>query len=354
MASVHVAADDPLVADLLLASLELVGEAGGWVAPGTTICAVDGQLHIESARTIGPLLRIPEQLWVSVDDVSWDTTDSTLGIQAIPDDMGELEVPMLYLQVALHNACGKLLWLRATHPVLADDFPSDVTEALRTWVPGFRASSRTDVDVLLANRCFHIARSSDRAPRRMLIPIVDLLNHHGDGAVGDARHAAQGLSFDVDISQPFATPECALDYGMARDALETAAAYGFLDQSATHAHSASVSFAYPEIGTVSISGANREPDGQRGPVRAQVTDAGTELNRLTFRAGDKQAMLDDVIAATGWSPKQAAGVIEACAEANIERLDMLERASDKAPESRSAALIAAAARVQRQNITLSR
>ena len=127
-------ADDPLVADLLGGTIELVREAGGFVAPITRLVERGGQLSIESSAAAGePLLRIPREAFVRVDRVEWSQDGDRIVIEQAPDDCGALEWEMLYLQVALHNACGKLAWMQRTHPSL----PSSKEESsASTFSPG--------------------------------------------------------------------------------------------------------------------------------------------------------------------------------------------------------------------------
>jgi hypothetical protein len=221
-------AGDPLVADLLSGTIELIREAGGYVAPSTVIIERAGQLSIESSAPAGePLLRIPRTAFVRVDRVAWSKDDDRIVIAQVPDDCGDLEWELLYLQVALHNACAKLAWMGRTHPSLDPGLADDLIEVVRVIVPSFRSPQMDAIDLLWANRCFRIPMADDAEPERVLIPIVDLLNHHGQGAVGDW----DGGAFAVSAQMPYGTAECALDYGMDRDPLEMAVVYGFADPS---------------------------------------------------------------------------------------------------------------------------
>ena len=227
MAHPLVDADDALVADLLAATLEIVREAGGFIAPTTRLVERHGQLSIESSADDGsPMLRIPRECFVRVDRVTWAEQEGRMVIVDVPDDFGDLETEMLYLQVALHNACGKLEWMTATHPALDPSLPDDLVEAVQQLIPSFRNPMMAATDVLWANRCFRIPMSEGAAPERVLVPLVDLLNHHANGAVGDWT----GEDFGVATTKPFGTSEAALDYGMNRDALEMAVVYGFADR----------------------------------------------------------------------------------------------------------------------------
>ena len=219
---------DPLVADLLAGTFELIRDAGGYVAPSTIIIERAGQLSIESSALDGDaLLRIPRAAFIRVDRVTFSLDHDRIVIAQVPEDCGELEWELLYLQVALHNACDKLAWMRRTHPSLDPGLPVDLIEAVRRAVPSFRSPQMDAVDLLWANRCFRIPLTDQGSSERVLIPLVDLLNHHAEGAVGDWN----GEAFEVAARLPFGTAQCALDYGMDRDPLEMAIVYGFIDPS---------------------------------------------------------------------------------------------------------------------------
>ena len=221
-------ADDPLIADLLAGTIELVREAGGFIAPTTRLVERAGQLSIESSAVAGELLlRIPREAFVRVDRVEWSQDGDRIVIEQVPDDCGALEWEMLYLQVALHNACGKLAWMQRTHPSLDPGLPEDLVDAVRAIVPSFRTPQIGAIDLLWANRCFRLPMKAGGPPERVLIPIVDLLNHDADGATGDW----DAESFQVATAPAFGTSECALDYGMERDAMEMAVVYGFAGSS---------------------------------------------------------------------------------------------------------------------------
>jgi hypothetical protein len=222
-------AESSFVADLLAGTLEVIREAGGFIAPTTRLTERQGQLSLDSTADDGlPLLRIPRECFVRVDRVTWAEQDGRMVIVDVPEEFSDVETEMLYLQVALHNACGKLEWMQRTHPSLDPDLSADLVDAVRALIPSFRNPMMAATDVLWANRCFRIPMAADAAPERVLIPVVDLLNHHTGGAVGDWT----GEDFQVSTSKPFGTNECALDYGVNRDALEMAVVYGFADDTA--------------------------------------------------------------------------------------------------------------------------
>ena len=218
-------ADDPIVGELLASTLGLVLEAGGRVNPGITLVARNGQLHVECSAPDGQLVSIPEAVFIRIDRFAFLNDDDRIVIDAVPEDATDTELELAYTTVALHNQCNKLAWMRETHPSLRPDLSPEVVDAVRAIIPSFRDHEYDLVEIFWSNRCFKIDLGD--GPERVLVPIVDLLNHHTQGAVGNWEHNV----FSVDVQRPFGTNECALDYGMDRDALQFAVVYGFLDAS---------------------------------------------------------------------------------------------------------------------------
>ena len=311
--STMVDADDDLVGDLLAATIELVLEADGSIDPRARLVARDGQLSITGAD--GPLLRVPRAAMVRVDRVTWGADPDRVEILDTPDDIGDVELQLLYVQAALHNQCGRLPWLARTHPAVAD-LPAPLVAAVRRVVPSFRAPMITPLDLLWANRCFRIPLD-DGPAERVLVPLVDLLNHHADGAAG----SWDGVAFSVDARRPFGGDECALDYGMDRDAMELAVVYGFADASAHVAHTAPMTVDVPGVGEVS-------------------------LDRMTFDVTDPGLPLRQVEAASGWDREDCAAVVQAVAESSLGDLQAIEVESAAAPGSGAARTLADAARHQ--------
>ena len=152
---------------------------------------------------------------------------------ALPDDATGLEVELLTLQVAFHNARGALPALVRTHPGVAPDLCADVVDAVRALRPDFRVHAASPVDLFWTARAFRVLVDPGGTLEPVGVPLIDLLDHHADGAT--PMLTADG--FDVPVRTPIGS-SCRLDYGRERDALDLAIVYGFADTSATIAHSA--------------------------------------------------------------------------------------------------------------------
>lgn len=223
----HVDADDDLVADLLAGTVEAVVETGGWLHPAVRFVVRDGQAHVECDAPEGePLLRVPREAFIRVDRVQWSDSAEALEFDSIPDGFTPTEVELLVLQTAFHNACRKIPWISRTHPVLAPDLGTEVIEAVRAIHPGFRQHQMTAAEVFWSTRAFRMALGEDVSNEKVVVPLIDLLDHDHRGATGSWT----GDTFEVANAHPLGTDECRLDYGHERDVIEMAIVYGFVDE----------------------------------------------------------------------------------------------------------------------------
>ena len=217
-------ADDELVADFLAGTVEAVLEGGGRLHPALRIIARDGDLSIAVEVPDGePIISLPSSLFLPISRVTWDDGDA-LRFHDEDDALTDEAFALLTMQVALHNAMGKLPRLAATHPELAD-LPDVLVDAVRAVKPTFRTEQRSPVSLFWSNRVFRIPAGPGLPPEPMALPIVDCLDHRAQGAVGDWT----GDAFVVTAAHAGSPPTCFLDYGHDRDPLDLAIAYGFAD-----------------------------------------------------------------------------------------------------------------------------
>jgi hypothetical protein len=138
-----------------------------------------------------------------------------------------------------------------------------------------------------------------------------------------------------------------LDYGLRRDAMEMAVVYGFIDTSATIAHSAPVVVDMSGGTRLQVMNDARDTDGSLVPINANANGDVMSVNRLTFDADDPVGTVQDLAAVTGWDVSHARVAVAAIARANISLVDALIKACADAPDIRAAAILGEAARVQR-------
>lgn len=304
---IEVDSDDPIVADLLASTLELVADAGGWVHPQVRLVAREGQLSVNSAADDdAPLMAIPRAALVRVDAVTWAKDPSSLRVEELPDDVGDIELSLIYVQSALHNQVERLAWISRSHPAVTE-LPVDVVDAMRAFVPGFRATTTTPRDALFANRCLRVDLGDGRGVQRVLVPVLDLLNHHAGGAAPQW----DGQTFTIATARAEGTAECFLDYGLERDALEFAAVYGFADRSATVAHLPRVTADVPGFGRVEVETAGRRESGDFAPLTVAERRDTISISHVTLSTDPDgmHRLVVDLSEAGGWDESTAAHVL---------------------------------------------
>ena len=202
-------ADDDVVADFLAASVQRLIESGGWLNPETRLVARGGQIHVECDADAGePLFRVPRAAFLHVGAISWSDDAEALAITDMGVSAGDTDLALLFSQIGLHNSCGKLPWIAATHPTLAADLTDEIINAVRAIQPNFRTQHPSAAELFWRNRAFHIPAFSDE-PELIALPVLDLLNHHPSGAVGSWT----GEEFVVDVRRPHGDAQCFLNYG---------------------------------------------------------------------------------------------------------------------------------------------
>ena len=253
--------DDPVTTDLLGGLLELLADGGGWFHPGARLVARDGQLSVHASAEPGELLvRIPAELLVRVGRVDWSVRDGFLVPAAIGPEIDGLELEALFVLIGLLNQSGKIPQLLDTHPLLADDLPSHVIDAVSALRPSFGSARPDPVSLLWSTRCFRMSYDGGAA-EPVAVPILELLNHHSRGAIAEPANGGFAVP-----AQVLHDDECFLDYGRDRDAISLAILYGFADTSARCAHSAPIHIEVPGVGEVVVLARGRDKNGELQPM----------------------------------------------------------------------------------------
>ena len=336
--------DDAVTTDLLGGLLELLADSAGWLHPGARLVARAGQLSVHaSAEPDELLVRVPAALLIRVGRVDWSVNDGVLTPAAISPEIVGLELEALFVLIGLLNQTAKIPDLLATHPLLADDLPPRVVEAVSALRPSFGSARPDPVSLLWSTRCFRTSFDGS-APEPVAVPILELMNHHSRGAL--AEPAAGGFAAQA---QALHGDECFLDYGRNRDAISMAVVYGFADASAQCAHSAPLQIDVPGVGLVVVSAHGRNGSGELLPMSVLVEDSQILLNRMTF--GNSQAPVSELMAASGLDISVARRIVDSIREANVVLLEEVSSATSDAP---AAVTLRKAAEIQRLVVMNSR
>ena len=329
--------DDPVTTDLLGGLLELLADGGGWLHPGARLVARAGQLSLHASAEPGELLlRVPAELLVRVGRVDWSVNDGLLTPGAISPEIDGLELEALFVLIGLLNQSGKIADLLDTHPLLADNLPPRLVEAVSALRPSFGSAQPDPVSLLWSTRCFRMSYDGGTA-EPVAVTILELMNHHSRGAIAEPANGGFAVQ-----AQVLHDDECFLDYGRDRDAISMAILYGFADTSARCAHSAPLQIEVPGVGEVVVSACGRNANGEQLPMNVIADGAKILINRMTF--GDSYAPVTELVATSGIDVAASRSIVDSIREANIA---LLEAVSTSASDAPAAVTLQKAAEIQR-------
>lgn len=274
--------ESPAVADALAAIVEVAQSLGARFAPGLVLLERGGHLtgHRESSDhgSPDPLIVLPKAALPRVNDGTWQFDGDEIVVEANHGADDSTRV-LLQLMARLFTVTGKPQWYGSEHPRAALAEGSDAITAIRQLRPQF-SLDRSPMG-FLATRGYLPHGYSDM----VLIPIVDTLNHHPDGAPLRFREG----SLRVGASHATGTSECLLNYGGGRrDPLGMALHYGFADQASTVARSAPLALELPRVGSVRIGLSGAPAKSPLDPPVARRDPDALHLSHLTFQADEVQ------------------------------------------------------------------
>ena len=302
--------------------------------------------------TTGPLISLPTDLFVPISGVQWSSSPQTLEILQTAKEATPVQRELLQLHAYLYNATGKLRWLSNQHPGRLAETSIDVAVSLELLKPGHRAQAeRSAAEEFLTTRSFEWQPNPEQQPHLVLMPLIDLLNHHHHGASYRIDDGVMQIK-----AQQAGGLECFAHYGHRRDVLDLALHYGYCDLSTPFAHSAPLEIAVEGIGRVHI-----EHQGQRAPVhpfdppRVTLEPDGLRLSHLCCHRDHPervQTMLSLALQAhlkrgghdAASAFRLAQSGLHAIGKANVLLLDQLVAAAQASSHPGAPILVAAAQR----------
>jgi hypothetical protein len=224
---------------------------GARINPNLFILESDGNLsiHCPSDSTEVTLFVVPEALLIPVSKITWGVAkDAHTGIRTIDIasavDLTPVQSELLHLQIELYNTLSKFEWFLTEHPSSAlSQFPG-IEHLIIQCEPNY-ARSQSLEDFLATRVLGYRDKSSteEHWPKTpVLMPLVELINHHSRGAPFDMSNGCVTVS----ANRTDSSSECFVNYGGMRDALQMFVSYGFADESSIVATSTPVTI--PLIG----------------------------------------------------------------------------------------------------------
>jgi hypothetical protein len=305
--------------------------------------------------TSGELITMPTALLVPIAGARWAESTEELQLLEPPALASAVQKDLLQLHIALYNATGKLRWWSQQHPARLVEASAAIADVVASLKPANRQEpkERSAAEGFLATRSFGWKPSPDQEDHvPVLMPLIDLLNHHHRGAPFRISDGAMRIQADQAGSS-----ECFAHYGHRRDVLDLALHYGYCDHSTPFAHSAPLEIAVDGVGHIRV-----EHQGQRAPLhpfdppRVTLEADGLRLSHLCCHLEHPARVstmlrlaLKGSLKRRGHTEQVAARLAEqglqAVAAANISLLDQLRHATE-ASQHPGAAILAAAAQRQ--------
>ena len=222
------------VAGLFTEIADIVDEYGGHLHPGLII-RNSGQSYCAAITPQGlaaapeqPLIAIPRSLLIPVDGIGWQVRDGRLQAVSGLSDLSGPQRLLLERMLSLYNLAGKVEEACRTLPALALQGQEGLLELLRRGRRHWVGTPAPPAEAFIGTRT--LAYSQYRSPPvgatarpvKVLMPLIDVLNHHPGGAPFAA--SVEGVS--VAVRAKGEDLECFGSYGF-RDALSLLLNYGF-------------------------------------------------------------------------------------------------------------------------------
>jgi len=318
----HLACDDDAVAGALERLLGHFFTAGGWLAQGARVCCRDGALSIESARKAGQggdLILLPKAGLLPVNQAQTRLEGNELVLAGLPSYWssqqralfeGMLEVYNLTGKIAAERQASAILGL-AREPELAARFQP--LFACRRNLQRDLERARSGDPELVVESFFHSRflgfddpMSAPSGREQVIMPVIDFLNHHFDGAGFETRHdERRGVHLAVRQWRPEGGErQCFVRYGH-YDALDMLLSYGYVDHTAPFVRSLPVSLELPPIGAVAVRSLpfihrGELPAALQGlrfhlPAIRREEDGGFTLSHLLIPTGQASSALRSVL-----------------------------------------------------------
>lgn len=184
--------------------IDLVVDNGGYIHDGLVVVESEGQFSVHADVEEGDLLiEVPDPLLVPVDR---------------PEEMSAVQRDLFEAHLAVYDAAGKMEWAHSHLPavVLADR--PDALAVVQRLRPSFGQTRKSVRDAFVATRVL------GGKGGRVLMPVVDLVNHHPSGS----PFRRSGRSLRLTAARATGGTECFACYSGRLDVIDQVLSYGFV------------------------------------------------------------------------------------------------------------------------------
>lgn len=242
----------------------LIIKNGGRLNSAIEITSIKGELSVCSKleqTNHDEIIYVPDICLPSIDDFNLTLDgDKIIVGPRISNNASNLQIEMINLMVDLYNLTGKIIKHRATYPSLAlQDAPKVLHHLYKGghFVDDEDKTSNEDCEIISSFiRARRLNYVSERGCRKVLMPIVDCLNHHCDSFAyqHDSSKKENETGLFVFNSRPTASNECFVRYTQSGDALALYVVYGFVDKSTSVLRSVPTFIDLGKVGKIKVHG----------------------------------------------------------------------------------------------------
>ncbi len=325
----HIESESADVARIVAGMSKIVTENDGWLHPGLVV------RHVGQAYSIGinandlerspglPLVQIPRALLIPVEGIEWEVRDGTLAAMSGVSGLSATQRGLLDLMLGLYGLAGKLEQACRTLPVLALQGQEHLLGLLRQGRKHWTGSPMPPASALVGTRTLACASGPEGGPSRpakVLMPLIDLLNHHPEGApfaVSDEGVSVAVRAKGVDL-------ECFGYYGF-RDALSLLLNYGYASSQPRFLQSIACRISIGELGHLQVQRQDFIPP--RDLPRIERTADGVAISHINIFADNHRHAEERLALAIRllW-PEATPAAVQVAAQAASEQVNALNMA----------------------------
>src|SRR3984893_268444 len=296
---VLIAADNLQAERSLRKIVALSEKAGAEFSDDLVLKSLDGDLSVEAPpESAGKVLvRLPWDCLIPFSPFRLSIVNDDLAISSYEEGLTAECVVIMEALLELFNLTGKVAHHRRTSPWrLIISYPA-LLERVRqgrdredfVLFQQFIVSGSEDELMLqsfLNSRVLGYKASTTAPPFPVLMPVIDLFNHHFQGAlfkIDEVPNKERSLAIARSMPLPGTGKECFACYG-AHDSFDTWVTYGFVDQSALFVRSVAMTIDLPNLGTIRLTNFDKTRD--RRVLPPSVSDLHFYIPALLARRGD--------------------------------------------------------------------
>jgi hypothetical protein len=285
----HIESHDSVVRLSLQRIADAVTANAGEIHPKLTIHHHGERLWITCAadQGSGPLLVVPNELFVPVTQLEWAGIDGKLQFTGSTDSLSPVQKQLLDDMLAIYNQTGKLTQVAERFP--AQLLPSD--PLLLNWLQEAHSSYKLPKDN--PARQFIGTRLNEMPPEKgddpavgYLMPLIDYLNHH---PFGPKYQRTESGAWRIPLEYPITgSDECFVRYSKT-DSLSIAVWHAYYDPHPRHVAALDCELNLSELPPIRIRAsfaANRKVNAPR----LENTEAGVTLHDVVLEKSQRTTL----------------------------------------------------------------